>query len=142
MKIGSANQNQTASWLVRVCVGTIFLSEGIQKFLFADTLGAGRFEKIGLAIPHILGPTVGATEICFGFLVAIGFKTRLTSIPLFIIICTAIATTKLALFAEKGFWGTLHDSRTDYSMFMCLMFLMIVGSGTKSIDNYLSNRTS
>lgn len=141
MKIWSVNKNQEESWLVRFCVGTIFLSEGIQKFLFADTLGAGRFEKIGLPMHEILGPTVGATEIIFGFLVAVGFKTRLTSIPLFIIICTAIATTKVAAFSNKGFWGTLHESRTDYAMFMCLIFLMLVGSGAKSIDAYLSNRS-
>lgn len=140
MKNSSGKPNVTASWLIRVSVGLIFLSEGIQKFLFADTLGAGRFEKIGLPYTHIFGPTVGATEIVFGFLVAIGFKVRVTTIPLFIIICTAIVSTKVSLFTEKGLWGTLHESRTDFSMFMCLIFLFIVGSGTKSIDNYLSKR--
>lgn len=141
MKNTSIDKNQNSSWLIRICVGTIFLSEGIQKFLFADSLGAGRFEKIGLPMHDILEPTVGATEIIFGFLVTVGFKTRLTSLPLFIIICTAIATTKVALFTDKGFWGTLHDSRTDYAMFMCLIFLMIVGSGAKSVDKYLSNQS-
>jgi uncharacterized membrane protein YphA (DoxX/SURF4 family) len=31
--------------LIRLAVGAIFLSEGIQKFLFPDTLGVGRFLK-------------------------------------------------------------------------------------------------
>ena len=34
--------------LIRILVGWVFLSEGIQKLLFPDTLGAGRFAKIGI----------------------------------------------------------------------------------------------
>jgi hypothetical protein len=43
--------------------GAVFLSEGIQKFLFPDQLGAGRFLKIGLPAPDFLGPFVGTFEI-------------------------------------------------------------------------------
>lgn len=121
-------------WLVRACVGLIFLSEGIQKFLFAETLGSGRFEKIGLPLPHILGPFVGGVEIICGTLLTIGLLTKLSSIPLLIVISTAIATTKVAMFADKGFWGTLHDSRTDFAMLMCLIFLLIAGGGRRSVD--------
>jgi putative oxidoreductase len=34
--------------LIRLIVGGTFLSEGIQKFLFPDALGVGRFVKIGI----------------------------------------------------------------------------------------------
>ena len=34
--------------LIRLIVGGTFLSEGIQKFLFPDPLGVGRFVKIGI----------------------------------------------------------------------------------------------
>jgi putative oxidoreductase len=33
--------------LIRLVVGAIFLSEGIQKFLFANDLGVGRFIRLG-----------------------------------------------------------------------------------------------
>ena len=33
-----------APLLIRLIVGCVFLSEGIQKFLFADALGVGRFQ--------------------------------------------------------------------------------------------------
>ncbi len=46
--------------LVRLAVGLIFLSEGIQKFLFPGEIGSGRFAKIGLPSPELLGPLVGA----------------------------------------------------------------------------------
>jgi hypothetical protein len=37
-----------AAVLVRLLIGWVFLSEGIQKFLFPETLGVGRFKKIGI----------------------------------------------------------------------------------------------
>ena len=38
--------------LLKIIVGLIFLSEGIQKFLFPDLLGTVRFEKIGFTDPY------------------------------------------------------------------------------------------
>jgi putative oxidoreductase len=37
--------------LVRLVVGLIFLTEGLQKYLFPDLLGTGRFLKIGFTNP-------------------------------------------------------------------------------------------
>jgi DoxX-like protein len=62
--------------LIRLLVGAVFLSEGIQKFLFPDQLGAGRFVKIGLPMPELLGPFVGTFEILCGSLVLLGLLTR------------------------------------------------------------------
>ena len=71
--------------LIRLMVGAVFLSEGIQKFLFTDTRGAGRFEKIGLPYPEFLGSFVGTFEVICGFLLLIGLFTRLASLPLIVI---------------------------------------------------------
>ena len=97
-------------------VGAVFLSEGIQKFLFAEKLGSGRFAKIGLPNPDFLGPFVGFFEIVCGAFILFGLLTRLAAIPLSIIMLIAIATTKAQLLADNGFWSMLHDSRTDWSM--------------------------
>ncbi len=48
--------NERTTILIRLMAGAVFLSEGIQKFLFADKLGSGRFAKIGLPNPEFLGP--------------------------------------------------------------------------------------
>jgi len=40
--INSSNSKTTI--LIRLMVGSVFLSEGIQKFLFPAIRGAGRFE--------------------------------------------------------------------------------------------------
>jgi uncharacterized membrane protein YphA (DoxX/SURF4 family) len=42
--------------LIRLVVGGVFLSEGIQKFLFPNDLGVGRFIKIGIPAPQIMSP--------------------------------------------------------------------------------------
>lgn len=123
--------------LIRLIVGAVFLSEGIQKFLFASELGAGRFAKIGIPNPGFFGPFVGTFEIVCGALVLFGLFTRLALQPLLIIISVAITTTKLATLPEKGFWSTAHEGRTDYALLLSLIFLLIVGAGAWSIDRRL-----
>lgn len=122
------------SILPRLIVGLVFLSEGIQKFLFPESLGAGRFEKIGFANPEFLASFVACFEIACGILMLIGFSVRSASIPLFIIIITAIITTKIPVLAEKGFWSMAHEARTDFAMTILLIHLLIFGGGRWSID--------
>ena len=52
--------------LIRLVVGAVFLAEGIQKFLFPAEVGAGRFAKIGIPAPDVMGPFVGGVEIVRG----------------------------------------------------------------------------
>lgn len=123
-----------AAILIRLMVGGVFLSEGIQKFLFPAELAAGRFAKIGLPMPEVLGPFVGALEITCGALVLLGLGTRLAVIPLIVIMLVAIASTKLPILAERGFWAMAHDARTDWSMLLGSLFLLVVGAGPWSLD--------
>ena len=126
--------------LIRVLVGWVFLSEGIQKFLFPDSLGVGRFVKIGIPWPQVMAPFVGVVEIVCGSLLLIGLVTRLATVPLLIDIAVAIYSTKIVTFAKNGFWGTLHEARTDVSMLLSLVFLLLVGAGAWSLDSWLAER--
>jgi len=121
--------------MIRLMVGAIFLSEGIQKFLFPDQLGSGRFAKIGLPSSEFLGPLVGSFEIICGALILLGLFTRLAAIPLIIIMLVAMATTKAEVLSKEGFWSMLHGSRTDWTMFLGSIFLLIKGGGRWSIDD-------
>lgn len=123
--------------LIRLMVGAVFLSEGMQKFLFPATRGAGRFEKIGLPSPEFLGNFVGFFEILCGILILAGLLTRLASIPLIIIMLVAFATTKAEVLANDGFWEMLHGSRTDWAMILGSIFLLIRGGGKWSVDKIL-----
>ncbi|HEX6427788.1 MAG TPA: DoxX family protein [Niastella sp.] len=126
--------------LIRLMVGAVFISEGIQKFLFAEKIGAGRFEKIGLPNPAFLGPFVGSFEIICGSLVLLGLLTRLAAIPLITIMLVAIATTKVPLLTDNGFWSMLHESRTDWAMLLCSIFLLTKGGGKWSLDREIMNQ--
>jgi putative oxidoreductase len=141
-----------ATILIRLMVGAVFLSEGMQKFLFAEAQGAGRFAKIGIPAPEVMGPFVGGVEIICGALLAIGLLTRLAAIPLIIDISGAILSTKIPILLghgfwrfslpklqSYGFWSMAHEARTDFCMLLGGLFLLIVGGGTKwSLDARLA----
>jgi uncharacterized membrane protein YphA (DoxX/SURF4 family) len=129
-----------ATLLIRLLVGAVFVSEGIQKFLFPGQLGAGRFAKIGLPWPEILGPFVGGVEVLAGSLVLLGLATRLAALPLLAVMGVALATTKWPMLQERGFWVAAHESRTDWSMTLGALFLLIAGAGPWSADAWRSRR--
>jgi putative oxidoreductase len=124
--------------LIRLMVGAVFVSEGIQKFLFPAQIGSGRFAQIGLPAPEILGPFVGSVEIVAGAFVLLGLGTRLASVPLLVIMCVALSTTKWPILVARGFWAAAHESRTDWSMFLGSLFLVIEGAGPWSMDARLA----
>ncbi|MGO9835879.1 MAG: DoxX family protein [Polyangiaceae bacterium] len=112
----------------------MFLSEGIQKFLYPEALGAGRFTKIGIPAPSFMAPFVGVVEIVCGVLLIVGLFTRVAAIPLIIDMAVAVASTKLPILVKSGFWAMAHEARTDYSMLLGSVFLLLVGAGRLSLD--------
>jgi uncharacterized membrane protein YphA (DoxX/SURF4 family) len=148
-----ATNAPAATLLIRLVVGAVFLSEGIQKFLFPEEVGAGRFAKIGIASPESVAPFVGTVEIVCGALIILGLLTRLAAVPLIIVMLAAIVSTKIPIllgyeflgFSLRkvpyyGFWGMMHEARTDFAMLFGSIFLLIVGAGRISVDAYLSGQ--
>ncbi len=140
--------------LIRLMVGGVFLSEGIQKFLFPDDLGVGRFAKIGIPHPEIMAPFVGVFEIGCGALLILGLLTRLAAIPMIVNISVAILSTKIPMLLghgfwlfsppkpnQVGFWAMAHEARTDFCMLLGGLFLLIVGAGWLSLDAILTRTT-
>jgi putative oxidoreductase len=145
-----ATRGPSATVFVRILVGGVFLTEGILKFLQADELGAGRFARIGIPVPQVMGPFVGVVEIVCGSLVLVGLLTRLAAVPLLINISVALLSTKVPVLLGHGFWlftlpkaprygllSMLHEARNDFCMFFGLLFLLAVGAGTLSVDHAL-----
>lgn len=125
-------------FIPRMIVGLIFLSEGMQKFITPESVGSGRFAKIGFQNPEFWAATVGITEIICAILLLIGFLSRLMSVPLLIIMVTAFITTKIPIFTEKGFWSFTHEYRTDFALTLLLIMVFYYGSGNCSVDKYIS----
>jgi uncharacterized membrane protein YphA (DoxX/SURF4 family) len=81
MPMSSQDSSRRLSWgvlLVRILVGWVFLSEGIQKFLFPAALGTGRFAaESHRQQSQFSAPFVGMAEIVCGTLVILGLFTSL-----------------------------------------------------------------
>lgn len=136
--------------LVRILVGAVFLSEGIQKFLYPASRGVGRFEKMGFEAAEFIAPFVGVFEVTCGALLLLGLFTRFAAIPIICIMATAIVTTKIPILlghdlwgfhvrelSTYGFWSMAHEMRTDFAMLLGALYLLIVGGGRWSADAVL-----
>jgi putative oxidoreductase len=147
--------NMRSIALIRLLVGWVFLVEGILKFLLPDELGSGRFTTIGIPAPHVMGAFVGAVEIVCGTFVILGLFTRLAAIPLLIDISVAIISTKIPIWLGHGYWhftvsklkhygflSMLHEARTDFSILLGLIFLLVVGAGSWSVDRWFTSKVS
>jgi putative oxidoreductase len=147
-------QTRAPGWsiLVRLVVGlVVFFPEGIQKLVFPNILGAGRFANIGIPYPEIMGPLVGVVETVCGALIILGLLTRFAAIPLIVIMIVAIVSTKIPILLghdfwifhvpklpRYGFWSMLHEARDDFGMLLGSLYLLIEGGGAWSLDALLS----
>lgn len=120
--------------LIRVMVGWVFLSEGVQKFVLPGSRGAGRFEAIGLPFPEPVAATVGGFEIACGLLVLVGLGVRVAVLPLVTIMLGALVLTKLPILRADGILEAAHAARTDVSMLLGSIFLFVKGAGPLSLD--------
>ena len=130
----------------------MFLPEGIQKLIFPDVLGAGRFARIGIPFPDLMGPFVGIVETVCGALIIVGLLTRLAAIPLIIVMLVALVSTKVPILLghdvgifhlsadikRLGFWSMMHEARADLTMLLGAIYLLIEGAGAWSLDAMLA----
>lgn len=139
-------QAPSAMVLLRIAVAFVFVTEGIQKFLAPEALGAARFTKIGIPYPEIAALFVGGVEIAGGALVLIGLYTRLAAFALVIDMIVAITATKVPILLGYGFWGfasatgqtgfwaAAHEARLDVMMLASCLLLLAIGPGKASFD--------
>lgn len=134
-----------ATILLRIMAGSVFLWEGIMKFVFPN-LGIGRFTKLGFPYPGFTAGFVAWVEIIGGILMILGWITRPVAIAFIIEMLTAMLSTKIRLFAgnyplalppsppQTGFWAVLHEIRSEYAQLAISGFLFLAGPGPLSLD--------
>ena len=134
-----------ATIVIRTMAGSVFLWEGVMKFIFANQ-GVGRFTKLGLPLPVFTANFVGGLEIVGGLLLILGLGTRLIAIPFIVEMLVAMLSTKPRLFLgtlplplppvppQVGIWAVLHEVRSEYAQIMSAIFLLISGPGPWSLD--------
>jgi putative oxidoreductase len=124
--------------LVRLMAGTVFLTEGIQKFLFPAELGVGRFLRIGIPWAKGMAPFVGLVEIVAGVLLILNILTLWAALLLLADITVALVSTKLPILLghpvgifslpklpSYGLWAFCHEARTDWSMFLACLAVIL-----------------
>jgi putative oxidoreductase len=141
-----------ATIVLRLMAGTVFLWEGVLKFVYANQ-GLGRFTKLGFPFPQATANFDGVFEIVGGILLITGLLTRFIAIPFIIEMLVAMLSTKIPMYLgtsplplppvppQIGFWAVLHEIRSEYAQLMTAAFLLIAGPGRWSIDALLARDT-
>lgn len=145
--------NSKTTIIIRLMVGAVFLTEGIQKFIYPIARSVGRFDKIGFTNPDFWGYFVGVFEIVCGAAILIGFLTRAAALAMLVDMTVSILITKIPILLGHGIWGFTvrhldfynfwsfaHETRTDYAMWLGSLFLLIKGAGYWSLDKIFFTR--
>ena len=147
----SPDDAPSATLLLRVMAGGVFLWEGILKFVYTNQ-GVGRFTKLGFPFPGATATFAGLLEIVGGILLITGLLTRLIAVPFIIEMLVAMLSTKISLYLgtsplplppvppQIGIWAVLHEIRSEYAQLMTTTFLLIVGPGRWSLDAFLARK--
>src|ERR1044072_8834094 len=140
-----------ATLLLRLMAGSVFLWEGILKFVYTNQ-GVGRFTKLGFPAPHFTATADGWFEIIGGLLLLTGLFTRLIALPFIIEMLVPMASPNIPLYLgtsplplppvppQIGFWAVLHEIRSEFAQLSCCLFLVLSGPGPWSIDALLARR--
>jgi uncharacterized membrane protein YphA (DoxX/SURF4 family) len=142
-----------ATLLIRLMAGSVFLWEGILKFVYPNQ-GVGRFTKLGFPAPHFTATADGWLEIIGGLLLLTGLFTRLIAVPFIIEMLVAMASTKIPMYLgtsplplppvppQIGFWAVLHEIRSEFAQLLSCAFLLFAGPGPWSLDGLLARQRS
>jgi uncharacterized membrane protein YphA (DoxX/SURF4 family) len=131
---------------IRIATAIVFINEGVLKVIDPATYAVGRFAKIGIPLPEVMGPFVTGVELVGGILLLLGLATRFAAITLAIDMVVALIATKLPILlghgllgfaaptAKPGLLSMVHEARTDIAMLCSVIFLALVGAGERSLD--------
>ena len=140
-----------ATILLRLMAGSVFLWEGILKFVYANQ-GVGRFTKLGFPFPDFTASFVGGLETVGGLLILVGLGTRFVAVPFLIEMVVAMLSTKIGLYLGTsplplppsppltGFWAVLHEVRSEYAQLLTVAFLLWAGPGPWSLDAHRARK--
>jgi len=147
----SRNYQQLAPLALRLIIGYGSMAHGWAKL----SRGVGGFEKLLLFLhvpfPHLMAWVVPFTELICGFAILIGLFIRITAIPMIFVMLTAMFTVHfkygfsavktIGLSADGPLFGP-PGYEVDLLYIAGLVALIIIGSGTLSLDYLIRRRSS
>lgn len=126
MSTSNQAKNLNLSLLIlRIAVGVIFILAGWGKLNGIDGT-TGFFENIGVPLAGFMAWVVALVEFLGGILVLIGYKIRIPSILLAIVMVVAILMVKMG--------GEFSNMRIDIALLAITIALSLLGSGAYSVD--------
>ncbi|MBE7157612.1 MAG: DoxX family protein [Rhodospirillales bacterium] len=149
-----AGTSPIAAWApipIRLIVGYGFMEHGLAKAARGLDAFPALLHAIGVPAPYMMGVLTILVEIVGGFCVLIGAMVPLASLPMAIVLLTAMFTVhwqygfssiKLQAITPTGAQFGPPGFETDLLYLAGLATLVIGGSGPFSVDRFLAGRLS
>jgi len=134
---GEKTMQSTVFALGRALVSPLFIISGIYKFMnvagILGSTGTKNFMALigGGAPPTWLGYLIASTELIFGLMILVGFKTKIAAVVLFLF---TVAATLLG----HQFWidpSQQTQALKNLAIMGALLMLATTGAGACSLDN-------
>jgi putative oxidoreductase len=124
-----------APLFLRLGVGLVFAWHGWQKFVNGPENFAGFLDSLGVPAPEIVAWLQTLAEGVGGLMLMVGLLTRLTTLPLIVIMIGAIVLVKddVGFIAPQG--APLPGAEFDLTLLVGLVALLLLGPGRTSVDH-------
>jgi putative oxidoreductase len=116
--------DDAAFFLIRLAVGSVFLLEGVLKWI-QPQMGIGRFEEIGIPFPALSVLLIGVLEIICASMLLANVHIKKAAVLLIGIMIGALVTTKLPLLGQVGLIQMLREARLDFVLLLCNLYLFL-----------------
>ena len=126
-----AFNNDAVSLLLRLIFGVLFLYFGIFKLQLFDQLYHNFSDPIGIG-PKLSFILVLFAEVLCAFFIVIGFLTRLSVIPIFIVMVVVFFIVD----AKKPF----QENILAFLLLLLCVLVFITGSGKYSVDRLMRKK--
>jgi putative oxidoreductase len=137
MRQTSISKENLALALIRIVVGAVFLTHGLQKvFVFHYAGVAGMFQQMGIPLPGVSAALAMTAETLGGLLLLVGLYTRLAAIPVAFTMLVAIAQVHFA----HGFFAQGGGFEYPLTLLVANIALVIGGGGAWALDNLRSRK--
>lgn len=125
--------------VLRVLVGGIMFAHGFQKWFETGpaTFGSSSIAALGLPAPEFFGYLVATSELVFGALLVLGLLTRLSTIPLGVILAVAVIGVKLGEVGLIAGDAMMTGYELDLALLAGVVALLFLGAGRLSLDRVL-----
>ena len=154
LRIDLISRSPIAWWApvpLRLIVGYGFMEYGFAKLARGADAFPAILQALGVRASHLMGWLTILVETFGGLAVLLGALVPLASIPMAIVLLTAIFTVhlpygfssiKLQAITAAGAQFGPPGYETDLLYLACLLALVLGGSGPLSIDRFLAKRPS